>query len=85
MEGNPPVVIPVKDPDPVKSNNPPLHPNLPQCDGFGGGALVLLVSPVRTGKSTLISNMLLNDQFYDVHPDSLDVLLTRTTIMTTQL
>ena len=39
MEGNPPVVIPVKDPDPVKSNNPPLHPNLPQCDGFGGGAL----------------------------------------------
>jgi len=65
MEGNPPVVIPVKNPDPVPSNHPPLHPNLPQTEGFGGGALCLLISPVRTGKSTLISNMLLNDQFYD--------------------
>ena len=54
---NGPKVQPVKDPDPVKTNNPPLHPHLPQVDGFGGGALVLLVSPVRTGKSTLISNM----------------------------
>jgi len=60
-----PKVIPVRDPDPIKSKNPPLHPHLPQVDGFGGGALVLLVSPVRTGKSTLISNMLLNDHFYD--------------------
>jgi hypothetical protein len=65
MEGQPPKVIPVKNPDPIPNNNPPLHPNLPQTEGFGGGALVLLVSPVRTGKSTLISNMLLNDQFYD--------------------
>jgi len=65
MEAKGPRVIPVKDPDPTPSKNPPLHPNLPQVDGFGGGALVLLVSPVRTGKSTLISNMLLNDQFYD--------------------
>jgi len=60
-----PRVIPVKDPDPIKSNHSPIHPHLPQIDGFGGGALVLLISPVRTGKSTLISNMLLNDQFYD--------------------
>jgi hypothetical protein len=66
MEGTPgPKVIAVRDPDPIKSKNPPLHPHLPQVDGFGGGALVLLISPVRTGKSTLISNMLLNDQFYD--------------------
>ena len=65
MEGQPPKVIPVKNPDPIKTNNPPLHPNLPAIDGFGGGALCLLISPVRTGKSTLISNMLLNDQFYD--------------------
>jgi len=65
MEGNPPVVIPVKNPDPVKSRHPPIHENLPQTEGFGGGALCLLISPVRTGKSTLISNMLLNDQFYD--------------------
>ena len=65
MEAQGPKVVPVKDPEPVSTNHPPLHPNLPQVDGFGGGALVLLVSPVRTGKSTLISNMLLNDQFYD--------------------
>ena len=65
MEGNVPVVVPVKDPDPVPSHHSPLHPHLPQVDGFGGGALVLLVSPVRTGKSTLISNMLLNDKLYD--------------------
>ena len=66
MEGTQgPRVIPVKDPEKIPSNNPPLHPNLPQVDGFGGGALCLLISPVRTGKSTLISNMLLNDKFYD--------------------
>ena len=60
-----PGVNTVKDPDPVKCLHPPLHPNLPQVDGFGGGALVLLVSPVRTGKSSVISNILLNDKFYD--------------------
>lgn len=63
MEG--PKVIPVKDPEKQSVTHSPIHPNLPQIDGFGGGALVLLISPVRTGKSTLISNMLLNDQFYD--------------------
>ena len=61
----PPRVIPVRNPDPVKSIHPTLHPHLPQIDGFGGGACVLLISPVKTGKSTLISNMLLNDTFYD--------------------
>ena len=65
MEAQGPKVIPVKDPEKTPSNHSPIHPNLPQVDGFGGGALVLLVSPVRTGKSTLISNMLLNDTFYD--------------------
>ena len=65
MEAQGPKVIPVKDPEKIPSNHSPIHPNLPQVDGFGGGALVLLVSPVRTGKSTLISNMLLNDTFYD--------------------
>tara|TARA_R110001606_G_scaffold378777_1_gene538576 strand:+ start:348 stop:1082 length:735 start_codon:yes stop_codon:yes gene_type:complete len=63
MEG--PKVLPVIDPDIVPSRHAPIHPNLPQMDGPGGGALLLLVSPVRTGKSTLISNLLLNDQFYD--------------------
>ena len=37
----------------------PLHPHLPQPP-----ACVLMVSPVKTGKSTIISNLLLNEAFY---------------------
>ena len=60
MEGkNIPIIYPIKDPDPIPSSHKPIHPNLPQIDGFGGGALVLMISPVATGKSTIISNMLL--------------------------
>ena len=46
----------------------PLHENLPQPP-----ALVLMCSPVKTGKSTIISNLLLNESFFgpeyfdDVH------------------
>ena len=68
METKGPIVIPVRDPEVNylnKSGLPPIHPHLPQVDGFGGGACVLLVSPVKSGKSTLISNMLLNTEFYD--------------------
>ena len=60
-----PVVIPVVDPPREISELPPIHPNLPQTEGFGGGALCLLISPVRTGKSTIINNLLLNDKFFD--------------------
>jgi hypothetical protein len=68
MEKSAPKVIPVKDPEDNylnKSGMPPIHPHLPQIEGFGGGACVLTISPVKTGKSTLISNMLLNSDFYD--------------------
>ena len=52
---NAPRVIPVKNPDPVKSIHPSIHPNLPQIEGFGGGAThkkdsiqrPLLVKPLR--------------------------------------
>lgn len=57
-----PKVRKVKDPDMVKTK--PLHPHLPQTGGPGGGALVLMCSPVKTGKSTLISNIMLNPDFY---------------------
>ena len=63
-----PVVRKVKDPPVIKVK--PLHPHLPQTGGPGGGALVLLCSPVKTGKSTLISNMMLNPDFYG--PDYFD-------------
>tara|TARA_R110000824_G_scaffold109139_5_gene256577 strand:- start:2259 stop:3077 length:819 start_codon:yes stop_codon:yes gene_type:complete len=54
---NAPKVLPVK--DPPKEKHKPLHPNLPQPP-----ALLLMVSPIRTGKSTIISNLLLNSNFY---------------------
>tara|TARA_R110000782_G_scaffold21284_2_gene57265 strand:+ start:2696 stop:3601 length:906 start_codon:yes stop_codon:yes gene_type:complete len=57
-----PVVRKVQDPPNVKTK--PLHPHLPQTGGPGGGALVLLVAPVKSGKSTLISNIMLNPDFY---------------------
>ena len=60
-----PRVRPVKDPPPQPSRHPPIHPHLPQVDGHGVGALVLMISAIRTGKSTLISNMLLNETFYN--------------------
>tara|TARA_R100001591_G_scaffold4449_1_gene10189 strand:+ start:201 stop:983 length:783 start_codon:yes stop_codon:yes gene_type:complete len=65
MEGNVPKIYRVKDPDPIPSKHPPVHPHLPQIEGFGGGALVLMISPVKTGKSTIISNLLLNEDFYN--------------------
>ena len=52
-----PVILPVKDlPD---DDERPLHPHLPKPP-----ALLLMISPIRTGKSTIISNLLLNPNFY---------------------
>tara|TARA_R110002126_G_scaffold64134_1_gene164395 strand:- start:1020 stop:1838 length:819 start_codon:yes stop_codon:yes gene_type:complete len=64
---SPPQVVPVKDPDalPDVKGLPPIHPHLPQISGHGGGACLLMISPVKTGKSTIISNLLLNKDFYD--------------------
>ena len=61
----PPKVIPVRPPTPTKDPNPDIHPHLPQIAGAGGGACLLMISPVKTGKSTIISNLLLNKDFYD--------------------
>ena len=61
---NPPVVLPVVKPS--GGDPKPHHPHLPKVgvDEEGGGSLLLLLSPVKTGKSTLISNLFLNDAFY---------------------
>ena len=45
--------------DPPKEKMKPLHPHLPQPP-----ALLLMISPIRTGKSTIINNMLLNSEFF---------------------
>tara|TARA_R110000803_G_scaffold157221_2_gene221642 strand:- start:5215 stop:6075 length:861 start_codon:yes stop_codon:yes gene_type:complete len=52
-----PAVLKVQDPPNEKIK--PLHPNLPQPP-----ALLLMISPIRTGKSTIISNLLLNSHFF---------------------
>ena len=45
--------------DPPNSKAKALHPNLPHPP-----SLVLMIMPTKTGKSTIISNMLLNKDFY---------------------
>ena len=45
--------------DPPSEKSKPLHPNLPAPP-----SCVLLVMPTKSGKSTIISNMLLNKAFY---------------------
>ncbi len=45
--------------DPPREKMKPLHPHLPQPP-----ALMLMISPIRTGKSTIINNLLLNSSFY---------------------
>ena len=45
--------------DPPKEKIKPLHPHVPEPP-----SLLLMISPIRTGKSTIISNLLLNDDFY---------------------
>jgi hypothetical protein len=50
-------ILPVK--DPPKEQRKPLHPNLPQPP-----SLLLMISPIRTGKSTIVNNLLLNNNFF---------------------
>ncbi len=54
------VVDPENDYKPKKK----IHPHLPNVQGFGGGSLCLLCSCVKSGKSTIINNILLNDDMY---------------------
>ena len=64
MEGNAPKVLPIKEDE---DDKPKLHhPYLPEVGvgQKGKGSCLLLLSPRQTGKSTVISNMLLNDKFY---------------------
>jgi hypothetical protein len=54
-------VLPIVAPKDIYKLNRPVNPILPDV---ATGAMVLLISPVKTGKSTLISNLLLSPNFY---------------------
>ena len=56
---NIPRIIPVKAEKPHGKPRKSLHPNLPTLP-----SVTMLCSPIRTGKSTLISNWLLNESFF---------------------
>ena len=59
-----PEIIPIKQEDGGTAK--PHHPNLPDVEvGVkGGGKMLLMISPRQTGKSTVISNLFLNDNLF---------------------
>ncbi len=61
---NVPKILPVLDPQNTSAR--PHHPFLPKVDVDvqGGGSLLLMIAPVKCGKSTIISNLFLNEDFY---------------------
>jgi len=62
MEGAPPKILRVKSP-PKEKPRKITHPNLPELP-----CIMVMVAPTKSGKSTIISNMLLREDFYkDVH------------------
>ncbi len=54
-------ILPVKPSGDEKKLKKPIHPNLPN---IATGQLGIMISPVKTGKSTVISNLLLSPSFY---------------------
>lgn len=54
-------ILPVKPSGDEKVLKKPIHPNLPN---IATGQMGLLISPVKTGKSTCLVNMLLNPNFF---------------------
>ncbi len=54
-------ILPVKPSGDEKKLKKPIHPNLPN---IATGQLGIMISPVKTGKSTIISNLLLSPSFY---------------------
>jgi hypothetical protein len=54
-------ILPVKQDGTEQKLKRPIHPNLPN---IASGQVGILISPVKTGKSTIISNLLLNPNFY---------------------
>ena len=54
-------ILPVKVDGTEQKLKRPIHPNLPN---IATGQVGIIISPVKTGKSTILSNLLLNPNFY---------------------
>ena len=69
-------IIPIQEEDQKLDIERPLHPNLPN---IYRGQLVCIVAPIRSGKSTIWNNMLLNDNFYnDLFPQDAVTIISNT-------
>ncbi len=54
-------ILPVKEDGTEKKLKRPIHPNLPN---IATGQMGVIISPVKTGKSTILSNLLLNPNYF---------------------
>ena len=63
-----PSILPVKDP-PKEKPRKVTHPNLPELP-----CIMVLVMPTKSGKSTILSNMLLRDDFYKGAMDNVTIM-----------
>tara|TARA_Y100001937_G_C7124044_1_gene334030 strand:+ start:1870 stop:2616 length:747 start_codon:yes stop_codon:yes gene_type:complete len=68
MESKAPQIFPVKDP-PKEKPRKVTHPNLPELP-----CIMTLVMPTKSGKSTILSNLILRDEFYKGAMDNITIM-----------
>jgi hypothetical protein len=68
MDGKAPQILPIKDPPKVKPRKI-THPHLPELP-----CIMTLVAPTKSGKSTILSNLLLRDDFYKGAMDNVTIM-----------
>lgn len=68
MESKPPQIFAVKDP-PKEKPRKVTHPNLPELP-----CIMCLVMPTKSGKSTILSNLILRDDFYKDAMDNITIM-----------
>ena len=68
MESNVPRIYPVK-PPPKEKPRKVTHPNLPELP-----CIMCLVMPTKSGKSTILSNLILRDEFYKGAMDNITIM-----------
>jgi hypothetical protein len=63
-----PTIYPVKEPEKIKPRKV-THPNLPELP-----CIMCLVMPTKSGKSTILSNLILRDEFYKGAMDNVTIM-----------